>query len=117
MPPPKIAISVGTWFARNKLLTGSTIIILITALLFAGSYIHIQTLQSKIQTQNQTIQTLSTDIVKQNEAIRNLQQRQQQELEQSRDRVREELERQERIKEERTSINTAEELNQWLDNL
>lgn len=117
MPLPKIAVTIGSWFTRHKLLTGSTIIILVVSLLFSSGYIYIQHLQSEIQNQNQAIQSLSSDINRQNEAIRSLAERQEMELKKSRERVERELRRQESVKEERKTINSAEDLNEWLSNL
>jgi predicted Holliday junction resolvase-like endonuclease len=117
MPIPLAMRTIGSWFAHNKILTGSVITIMWIIMFLGAGYIHIQNLQSEIVNQNKEIEELSQDIIRQNQAIRALAEQQERELEQSKMRVGEELRRQESIKGERTNINNAEELNEWLSNL
>lgn len=109
--------TIGSWFAHNKILTGSVVSIMGIIIFLGSGYIHIQNLKSELANQDIQIEKLSNSVNKQNEAIRSLASKQEKEIEESKERVERELKRQKSIKEDRENINNAEELNKWLSDL
>lgn len=114
----------GGWFGAHKLLTGSTIVLLLFALGGAATYIYIQNLQSqvaslevKLDRSQNFITQLTGDIEFQNEAITDMRKEAADIREEARRRIDKEIERQRELDAEFKPSKTTEDLNQWLDSL